>query len=90
MAFGKDFVDVTIRNLAETGTEFLEAQEVGVKTTTAYLVATGFGNDSLAHTSQQRTNHHDGTAQLGALLDEFVAFEECHVKGIGLEGKDTF
>ena len=90
MPFGKDFVDVTVRNLAETSTKLLETQEVGVKTTTAYLVATGFGNDSLAHASQQRTNHHDGAAQLGAFLNEFVALEECHIKGIGLEGKDAF
>ena len=86
---GTDFIDAARLNLSELGTQLLETEEVGVQSATTNLVATRLGNDSLAHTRQQRTNHQHRTAQLGTLSDELVALQECHIQAVGLEGIGT-
>ena len=73
----------------ELSSEVLETQEVGIQTTTAYLVATRLGNDSLAHASKQRTDHHHRAAQVGTLFHKLVAFQIAHVQRISLERERT-
>jgi hypothetical protein len=68
-------------------TQALEAKEVGVKAPPPYLVATGLGNDGLAHAGQQRTNHQHRAAQLGTLLHKLIALQIVQVEVIGLEGE---
>ena len=70
----------------ELGTQFLEAQEVGVESPAAYLVAARLSDDGFAEASQQRTYHQHRAAQLGTLAHELVALQVVEVQLIGLEG----
>ena len=75
--------------MTELRPQVLETQEVGVQTATSYLVATGLGNDGFSHASQQRTDHHDGAAQLGTLVDKLVALQVLQVELVRLEREGT-
>ena len=84
--FGGDLKDITFGNAAESGAEFLEAKEMGVEASTPYLVATGFGDDSLASSCQQWTNHQHTTTEFCAFLYELVALQVVEVQGVSLKG----
>ena len=56
---GRDLVDVMLGHITEVCPQSLESQEMGVEAPPSNLVATGLGNDSLAHACQQRSDHHD-------------------------------
>ena len=58
---------------------------MGIQSSASDLIATWFGNNGLAHTSQQRTNHHHAASQGGTLLYELVALQIVKVKLICLE-----
>ena len=67
--------------------EVLEAEEVGVETSTSYLVAARFSHYSLAKASEQRTHHKHTAAKRRALAYVFVAGEEVEVEFVCLERK---
>ena len=57
------------------GSQFLHADEMGVKTTAAYLVASRLGHQSPAVAGQQRTHEHDAAAQGRCLRGKILAFQ---------------
>ena len=59
---------------------------MGVEASAPDLVTARFRDDGLAHTGQQRTNHHHTASEFCTLLDELVALEIIEVKRVGLEG----
>ena len=73
-------------HITEVCPQSLESQEMGVEAPPSNLVATGLGNDSLAHACQQRSDHHDRATQLRAFLHELVALQVVEVQLVGLEG----
>ena len=87
--FSSNLVDVTVFDVAEFGTQFLEAQEVGVQAPAPYLVAARLGHNGLAHAGQQRSYHHHRATQLGTLLHKLVTLKIVHVQTVGLEGIGT-
>ena len=86
IGIGRNLIDIARLNLTEFGSQFLESEEVGVQASATNLVATGFGDNCLAHTCQQRTNHHDGATQLCTFVHKLVALQEVQVQLISLEG----
>ena len=80
-----NLVDVASLVKHELGAEVLEPEEMGVKATAPYLVATGLGHGSLAETTEQRPVHQHRATQTRAFLHELHAIEEVQVHVIGLE-----
>ena len=72
-AGGRDLIDIASRHMVELRTEFLEPEEMGVEASAPDLITTRFRDDGLAHTGQQRTNHHHTASEFCTLLDELVA-----------------
>ena len=72
--------------MIEFRSEFLETEEVCVKTATAYLVTAGFGDNCLAHPGKQWTDHHNTTAELCTLMHKLIALQIFEVEFICLEG----
>ena len=70
----------------EGGPQPLEAEEVGIETAAAYLVATGTGNKAPAVAGKKGPEYHDGTAEAGCLAAEVVGVEVGKVDVDGPEG----
>ena len=83
---GLDIKDmVVVGTTDKLRTKILEAQEVGVETTAADLVATRLGNSGLTEATQQRTDHQHATTQGGALLDKLGTLQISKVEIVGLK-----
>ena len=72
--------------MIEFRSEFLETEEVCVKTATAYLVTTGFGYHCFTHPGKQWTDHKYTAAQLCTLMHKLIALQIFKVELICLEG----
>lgn len=63
---------------------------MGIETTTADLIASGFGVGHFTQTRQQRTDQHDRTTQFIAFLEKIGTAQVGGVKFAGRKGVCTF
>ena len=61
-----------------------------IQTAATNLITTWLGDDSLAHASQQRTDHHHAATQCSTLLHKLVALQVIQVQLVGFEGIGVF
>ena len=80
-----DVIDIMFAVVCEVCSEFVYADEMGVKAASAYLVPTWFGYAGSVETSEQWAEHEDAASQLGASLCELHASEVVHVEIVRLE-----
>ena len=67
------------------GSEILESQKVGIKTSASYLVAARFCHSGVSESSQEWSHEQHAASESGTLLHILVAVEIFEVDVIGLE-----
>ncbi len=69
----------------ERGAQLLEAEEVGIQTAAADLVASGLGHVAHAEAREQRSDHHDRTAQTAAAVVVIGTAQIVQIDRLGTE-----
>ena len=82
---GLNLIHIALLIMHKTGTQVLESQEMGIKTATAYLVATRLGDGSLAASAKQGSKHEHAATKRRTLLDKLQTVEIVQVQLITLE-----
>ena len=83
---GVDVEDTALRVMMEGGSQLVDAQEMGVQTAAAYLVASGLGHRGTSETGYHGTDEKDAAARLAASLQELVALDVGGIYAISLKG----
>ena len=84
---GLDAIEVAFGVVGELGAESLEADEVGVETSTTDLVTTGLGQQGMSEARDKRTEEHYRTTQRHTATQIVVAFEVSHIDVVGAEAE---
>ena len=82
---GPKLIDITTSHTTITCAKLMEAEEVGVKTTAAYLVATRLCHGGMTETAEQRTYHKHRATESRTFLHELVAAKIVKSEFVGLE-----
>ena len=61
--------------VSKIGSQTLNTNKVGIQTTTANLITTGFGNHCFAKTSYHRAYQHHRSPQTGTFLQKFITLQ---------------
>ena len=73
-----EFIDITTSHTTVTCAKLVETEEVSIKTTAAYLVATRLCHGGMTETAEQRTYHKHRATESRTFLHELVAAKIAH------------
>ena len=81
-----NLIHIALLIMDKGSTQILKSQEMGIETTTTYLVATRLGNSSLTTSAEQRTKHEHAAAERRAFLHKLQTIEIVQIQFVTLEG----